>query len=98
MKKSTQEALLQASILLLPSTVYVPTYILWLWSNNWAQSLWFKKYKLMLWCGGPKEIIVLYAQQPRITGTLLVKLQNEFILKWQEAIKSALTILRAVSG
>lgn len=56
------------------------------------------KYKLMLWCGGPKEIIVLYAQQPRITGTLLVKLQNEFILKRQEAIKSALTILRAVSG
>lgn len=46
---------------------------------------------------GAKEIIVVYAQQSGITGTLLLKLQNELILKWQEVIKSALTILRAVS-
>lgn len=34
-----------------------------------------------------EEIIVMRTKQPSITGTPLVKLQNAFVLKWQEHIK-----------
>lgn len=49
------------------------------------------------WGGVFKEIIVLYTEQPSITGTLLVKLHNVLVLKWEEDIKSARTILGAMS-
>lgn len=32
--------------------------------------------------GGAKGIIVMYTEQPSITGTLLDKLQNVFVLEW----------------